>query len=68
MGILNDAHASGYVTLKVKVSARISAQQFRDNHFFEDWVICAIQDGNYDDVSVIREQIELSDFDYNPEY
>lgn len=64
MNIINDAQGTGWVTIKVKVNGRISSQTYRDNHLFLDWIICNIQDYNYQDVQLIKDEIELSDFDY----
>lgn len=64
MDIKNDAQATGWVTLKVKLSSRISAQEWRDDHLFEDWVFCNINDYNFSDSEIVKSEIELSDFDY----
>jgi len=64
----NDALGEGWVTLKVKVKGRISAEQYHDDYWFEEWVMCNIADCNWSDAEIIKNEIELSDFDYNPEY
>lgn len=64
----NDALGEGWVTLKVKIKSRISAQEYQDSHLFGDWVICNIADCNWNEMEVIENEIELSDFDYNPDY
>jgi hypothetical protein len=64
----NDALAEGWVTLKVKIKSRISAQEHSDSHLFGDWLISNIVDYNWNEMEVIESEIELSDFDYNPEY
>lgn len=64
----NDALGEGWVTLKVKIKNRISAEQYNDDYWFEEWVLSSIQDFNYNDAEIIKNEIGLSDFDYNPEY
>lgn len=63
----NDALAEGWVTLKVKIKNRISAEQYQDDYWFEEWVLSSIQDFNYNDAEIVKSEIELSDFDYCPE-
>jgi hypothetical protein len=63
----NDALGEGWVTLKVKVKSRISAKEYYDDYLFEEWVMCNIADWNWSDAEIIKNEIELSDFDYHPE-
>lgn len=63
----NDALGEGWVTLKVKIKNRISAEQYHDDYWFEEWVLSSIQDFNYNDAEIIKNEIGLSDFDYCPE-
>lgn len=63
----NDALGEGWVTLKVKVKSRISAKEYYDDYLFEEWVMCNISDWNWSDAEIIKNEIELSDFDYHPE-
>ena len=66
MDIKNNAHASGTVTLKVELSQRIDAKDWRDDGLFLDWLVEHIREYNYTSIEVISEDIELSDFTYVP--
>lgn len=67
MNIKNDALATGFVTLKVQVRGRLSAKEFRDNSLLMDWAVSQLLEDKYVSVSLIDDELELSDFDYNPE-
>ena len=60
----NNANASGFVNLRVQLSDRISAEQWRDNDQFIDWIVDQIATYNFKDMEVIKEEITLDDFTY----
>lgn len=60
----NNAHASGFVNIRLKLSDRISAEEWRDNERFIEWIIEQIATYNYKDIELIKEEINLDDFTY----
>lgn len=67
MDIKNNAHASGTVTLKVELSQRIDAKDWRDDSLFLDWLVEHIREYNYTNIEIVSEDINLSDFTFIPE-
>lgn len=67
MDIKNDALATGSVTIKVSLSQRLSASEFRDNGLLIDWLVEHIRDYNFKEIEIVSDKLELSDFDYIPE-
>lgn len=67
MDIKNNAQAKGTVTIKVQLSERIDAAEWRDDGLFLDWIIEHIRDYNYTEADVVSQDLELSDYTYIPE-
>ena len=67
MDIKNNAQATGTVTIKVQLSERIDASEWRDDSLFLDWIIEHIRDYNYTEADVVNQNLELSDYTYIPE-
>lgn len=64
MDIKNDAHASGFLTISVKVSGRLSSMEYRDNEQLVEWLVEKIRDYEYQEIRLLEDNLELSDFDY----
>ena len=64
MDIKNDAHASGFLTISVKVSGRLSAREYRDKDQLVEWLVEKIREYDYTDIRLMDDNLELSDFDY----
>jgi hypothetical protein len=60
----NNANASGFVNIRLQLSDRISAEEWRDNDLFIDWIVEQIATYNFKDIELIKEEIILDDFTY----
>ena len=67
MDIKNNAHLHGTVTIKVELSQRIDAKDFRDDSLFIDWLVEHIREYNFTDIELVSDDVELSDFTFVPE-
>jgi hypothetical protein len=67
MDIKNNAQATGSLTIKVHLSQRIDAVDYRDNGLLIDWLVEHIRDYNYQNIEIVADNLKLDDFTYIPE-